>query len=103
MWAALRAQGLAALVGNLYAPLPAGAVAATLQGRRLGAARLRLLPKATGGLRLCCGWQAVPVWPVLISCIPAVQAVPGALRICKLLCGAPACFLSMTMLGRCHR
>ena len=48
MWAALRAQALAGLVGDLYAPVPAGAVAALLQGRRLGAARLRLLPKATG-------------------------------------------------------
>jgi hypothetical protein len=53
VWAALRAQGLAALVGDLYAPLPAGAVAAMLQARRLGAARLRLLPKATGGKTKC--------------------------------------------------
>lgn len=48
MWAALRAQAQASLVGDLYAPLPPGTVAAAMQSRRLGAARLRLLPKATG-------------------------------------------------------
>lgn len=103
MWAALRAQGLAALVGDLYAPLPAGAVAATLQGRRLGAARLRLLPKATGGMSKFLWLAVTAAWPRFISRVPAAEAVPGALRICKLLCGAPACFLSMTMPGRCHR
>jgi len=45
VWTALRASAQAAMVGDLYRPLPRVDEATVLPARRLGAARLRLLPK----------------------------------------------------------
>lgn len=50
VWAVLRKGAQAAMVGDMFRPLPPGSTAEVLQGRQLGAARLRLLPKATGAL-----------------------------------------------------
>ncbi len=47
VWTAVRAAALRALAGELYRPVPRCEEAAVLPARRLGAARLRLLPKPT--------------------------------------------------------
>ena len=50
VWHAAQRQAMAALTCRVYAPLPRAQAKALLQQRRLGPARLRLLPKAAGGL-----------------------------------------------------
>ena len=49
VWHAAHRQAMAALSCRVYAPLSKAHARAMLQQRRLGPARLRLLPKAAGG------------------------------------------------------
>jgi hypothetical protein len=53
VWLELQRQGLAQVRASLFRPLSAAEARATLQGRQLGVAALRLLPKRTGA-RLSC-------------------------------------------------
>ena len=48
MWLQLQRAGLAAVRDGLFRPMAPAEARATLQGRQLGIAALRLLPKRTG-------------------------------------------------------
>ena len=52
VWAALAAEAVGALQGGQFTALSQREARAVLEGRRLGVARLRLLPKRTGGGRV---------------------------------------------------
>ena len=48
MWNTLQAAAMTKIVGHQYVPLHSWKALSILEGRELGAARLRLLPKKTG-------------------------------------------------------
>ncbi len=49
MWARLAQAAVRELEGSQFEPVPRQQAQAILQGRKLGVAKLRLLPKRTGG------------------------------------------------------